>query len=244
VILNIFWIIRFYILRFFKSNIVRSRYGINLYSDFSDKTFRFYHIGSYGFFYSEFLKNYSSNFFFIDIGANRGLYSILASKNPNCEKVFSFEPFQMNYELLKKNLILNNCEDKCNLYHFAVSDKNEEIKTFFNKNHSGSGSMKPEVIYQSLDTEKINTVNNKFLNSLFSLKFQNYVLKIDVEGLEHIVLKEIFKCDFSKFISNIYYEVNECWQNPIVIEELLRDNGFCYFKKIGNGNQYDIMATK
>ena len=83
--------LKFNFLRFFKIRKVRSKYDILMYADYSDATFKFYYFASYGFFYSNYLKNYSSKFSFIDVGANKGLYSILAAKNSNCEKVYSFE---------------------------------------------------------------------------------------------------------------------------------------------------------
>lgn len=239
-----FWNSKFYVLRFFNVNKVRSRYNVQLYSDFNDATFRFYYCASYGFFYSEFLKNYSSQFVFVDIGANKGLYSILAAKNSNCEKVVSFEPIPSTYEFLKKNLALNNITNKCDSHNFAISNKYEEAEISFDVNHSGTASLAPQVNNQSSNVIKIRTVNNELLESLFSSKSKKYVLKVDVEGFEYTVLNEIFKCDFSEFITNVYYEVDERWESPILLKEMLRNKGFCHFKKIGDGIHYYMMATK
>ena len=241
---NLFWNIKLYLLSFFSIKKVLSRYGIKLYSDFNDLTFRFYYLGSYGFFYSDFIKNYSLQFTFIDLGSNKGLYSILAAKNSNCEKIFSFEPIPKTYEFLKKNVDLNNVENKCDLLNFAISDSCGASEMHFNPNHSGSASLFSQLNHQRLDLVKVETVNYEFLDSLCSSKCKNYLLKVDVEGAEMLVLKEIFKCQFSKFITNIYYEVNIFWFHIPEIEKFLKKRGFNHFKKIGNGNHYDIMATK
>ena len=102
-----FWRIKFSLFRFFKCEKVKIRYGIKCFSDFNDRTFRFYFLGIYGFFFSNYLKYYPSKFIFIDIGANKGLYTIIAAKNVNCQKVISFEPIPITYNFLNKNPLLN-----------------------------------------------------------------------------------------------------------------------------------------
>ena len=64
-------------------------------------------------------------------------------------------------------------------------------------------------------------------------------------GFEDIVLEEIFKSEFSKAITNIFYQVDERWVDPTSIEKLLSENGFKNFKKHGtNEIHYNIMASK
>lgn len=67
------------------------------------------------------------------------------------------------------------------------------------------------------------------------------MLKVDVEGFEFIVLKEIFKSKLKKLITSMFYEVEENWTDPNSIKKLLLENGF---KKYGDGKHYDIMASK
>ncbi|MDG1010557.1 MAG: hypothetical protein P8O69_11345, partial [Amylibacter sp.] len=92
------WMLKSKLFNLFKFKNVHTRYGVKCVADFDDATFRTYFFGGYGFFYSNFLKSYASNFIFIDVGANKGLYSIIAAKNPNCEKVISFEPILETFE--------------------------------------------------------------------------------------------------------------------------------------------------
>ena len=65
-----------------------------------------YAYGSYGNFYSDRLKKEKNKFLFIDIGANQGLYSIIAAKNKKNIKSYAFEPIKTTYDLLKKILKL------------------------------------------------------------------------------------------------------------------------------------------
>lgn len=241
---QIIWRIKFYILRFFRVKKVTTAYGVNCLSDFDDITFRFYFLASYGFFYSNFLKSYSSNFIFIDLGANKGLYSIIAAKNTNCEKVISFEPVLSTYNFLIKNCSLNNVSNKCDLYNLAISDICEEKKIHFNKLHSGKTSLTFIKDNEQSNTINVRTVNKSIFDKLNSKRNKNYLLKVDVEGFEYIVLNEVFKCKFSNSITNIFYEVDERRTNPSDIEKLLLENGFKNFKKCGVGNHYDIMASR
>lgn len=240
----VFWCFKFFFLRFFKIKKVQSRYDVKLYSDFDDVTFQLYFLASYGFFYSEFLKNYSSKFIFLDIGANKGLFTILAAKNLNCEKVISFEPIPLTFKFLRKNTVLNNISNKCELHNLAISDSCENKKITFDSKHSGLSSLALKNDTNNESLLKIRTVNKVLLNDLISSKNKNYILKIDVEGFEYTVINELFQCKFSEAITNIFYEIDERWVDPFLIEEILRDNGFKKFRKIGDSAHYDVMATK
>lgn len=242
--LKVFWCLNFYFLRFFKVNKVYSRYKIKLYSDFDDSTFKSYFLAGYGFFYSNFLKNYSCKFVFIDVGANKGLYSILAAQNPCCEKVIAFEPILSTYKHLKKNFWLNNINDKFELYNFAISDSVGDKEIYFDRDHTGKASLRKDHSDENASVVKIQTINRIFLNDLISSEIKNIIVKIDVEGFEFTVLNEMFKCEFSKSITNIFYEVDERWEKPFLIEKILKNNGFSTFKKCGEGYHYDVMATK
>ena len=79
-------------------------------------------------FYSEpetnaWIKSFSKNDVFFDIGANIGFYSLLASKCIGT-KVYAFEPDLMNSRLLYENIIKNNVSDLVTLIPVALSNKN------------------------------------------------------------------------------------------------------------------------
>lgn len=240
----LFWISKFYLFKFLNVKKFLTKYDILCFKNYNDSTFKFYCLGQYGFFYSNYLKNYPTSFVFIDIGANQGLYSIIAAKNIKCEKVISFEPVNLTFNYLVKNCSLNNVTQKHDFYNLAISDTNENLKIFFNKNHTGKSSLVKSNQNYSDQVIKIETINHLKLNKLITIKNKNLILKIDVEGHEFIVLKELFKCDFAKFISNIFYEIDDRWNNANLIEKILRNHGFRTFKKIGKDSHYDIMASK
>ena len=74
---------------------------------------------------------------FVDIGANIGYYTILASRLVGKSgKVFAFEPEPSNFEILAKNVELNKC-DNVVLENKAVALKSGKLELFLFPNSSG-----------------------------------------------------------------------------------------------------------
>tara|TARA_B100000575_G_C23133580_1_gene658038 strand:+ start:2534 stop:3322 length:789 start_codon:yes stop_codon:yes gene_type:complete len=240
----VYWHSKFFIFRLLKIKIVTTRYGVKCYSDYDDATFKYYFIGTYGFFYSNFLKYYPTDFIFIDVGANKGLYSLIAGRSKNCIKIISFEPIQSTFNHLEKNCLMNNILHKCDLHNFAISDTNEKRDISFNKYHTGIASLAVSNENKHSQIISINSINKTKLNNLIDHTHNDYIVKIDVEGFELTVIRELLKCDFANSITNIFYEVDERWMSPIPLEKILSEYGFNNFEKDGTGTHYNVMATR
>ncbi len=65
----------------------------------------------------------------LDIGAHIGKYSILYSDF--YDKIYAFEPEPDKFEYLKKNVKLNNLENKVMPLNLSVADKNEFMDFFY-----------------------------------------------------------------------------------------------------------------
>jgi FkbM family methyltransferase len=59
---------------------------------------------------------------FYDVGANVGMYSIVAAKVHGA-RVYSFEPEGQNFATLNKNIVSNRCGDAITAYCIAIMDK-------------------------------------------------------------------------------------------------------------------------
>ena len=123
-----------------KPNITKSAYGVKLHSKWGDATFNLCLSGTYGYFFSDFLNNIEKPYSFLDIGANQGIYSLVASKNKNIKKIYSFEPVPHNFKSLKNNIKLNNSK-KINVIEAAISSRNKNKYISFNKFHTGTSSL-------------------------------------------------------------------------------------------------------
>ena len=77
----------------------------------------------------------------MDIGANQGLYSILAGKNKNFEHIVSFEPSKKTAALLKTNLEINNIKDY-QIVEAAISNHNGELKLMVDEKSFGQKYLK------------------------------------------------------------------------------------------------------
>lgn len=226
------------------SPIVESSYGVRLAANYMDATFQFYTKASYGFFYWNRISLISEDFIFLDIGANQGLYSICAGLNGNCQRAYAFEPVPNVVHLLHQNLALNGVADKCEVVQKAVSDKSGDVEIIIHTNHSGEASIaQGKVGGAGTSRQIIQTINAAGLEAIIHVTQLPIYVKIDVEGHEEVVVKELLKCSFAGQIREIFYEVDIRWVNPKVLQSLLQAAGFKSVKT-GRKTHYDVLATR
>jgi FkbM family methyltransferase len=121
--------------------------------------------------------NVKKNDIVIDVGANMGYYTLLMAKNE--ARVFSYEPEPHNFDLLKKNIILNNFSTTTTLFNKAVSDFFGNSKLIISDHSTGQHKLENSRFgTKSLDVEVTKIELDK-------IDFA----KIDVEGTELRVLK-------------------------------------------------------
>lgn len=123
---------------------------------------------------------------FLDVGANIGLYTLLASKLVGEDgTVIAFEPFNKNFHSLKKNVLLNNRKNIL-LENLAVAETSKQIDIFYNDQLSNLG-MASSYLSVNTDSEKIDAVSIDNYFKKHSVKTISFI-KIDVEGGEYPVL--------------------------------------------------------
>ena len=132
---------------------------------------------------------------FYDVGANIGTHSIaLSNIFKNKIAIRAFEAQSNIYEMFNKSININNLNN-INLYHNAVSDKNGEIIRInlpdYSKdnNFGGLELFKPFQNSDNADMQK-----SDIFEDVKTIKLDNFneevdFIKIDVEGMENLVLK-------------------------------------------------------
>ena len=167
---------------------------------------------------------------FWDIGSNIGLYSIYAALLVNKIKVYSFEPSFLNLNILSRNIYINKLGKKINIFQLPLSNNKNNFQSMNETTLSVGGAhstfgetlKKKKIInsYKILGTSLDNAIDKKLI------EIPDYI-KIDVDGIEHLIL-----IGFSKFLSNqktksILLEINkgELKKNNIIFN-LLRKNKF------------------
>lgn len=227
--------IRFIALRKMAPPEVVSAYGVKLKSNWPDKTFCLYVEGKYGFYYADYLRNISEPFVFFDIGANQGLYSLIAASNPNCQKVHAFEPVAETAAFFRANVNLNG-GTQIVLHQQAISNNKGEISVQVSQHHTGKTTLQKQLETKQKDIayETICCITHQQLNEIINVDPSvRIVVKIDVEGHEETVINELKKCSCFSQVSDIFYEVDERWVDVLSIEKLLQTCGFYHSKKVG-----------
>ena len=180
-----------------------------------------------------------------DIGANVGLYSVYAAKSRNC-KVYSFEPSVFNLELLARNIFLNKLQDKITIIPVSLSDKLSEnrfqmtsvdwggaLSTFGAGIDQFGNSIKEVFEYSTIGISMDEAITN------LNLQYPRY-LKIDVDGIEHFILKG--GLNVLKQVDGVLIEINEDYSEQLLeCVKYLEEAGLKLFKKcyIDSKSQYN-----
>jgi FkbM family methyltransferase len=180
------------------------------------------------------IKGFKKDDIFFDIGANIGLYSCFAAKNGIT--TYSFEPSVFNTEILVKNININNLNSLITLVPLCLhqkslvsnfnlsSDERGAALSTFSESYTHDG--KKLNITMSYNTLGISL--DEFIK-LFSIPYPNKI-KIDVDGIEHLILKGaenvLKKCD------SILIEVNENFSEQFrEVKTILSENNFSLKEK-------------
>ena len=124
----------------------------------------------------------------IDIGAHIGRYTITSSKQVgNTGKVVAIEADPDNFQLLKRNIVLNNLTNVLSL-NYAVFSTRTRMKLY---EQSASAKYNSVMLARAAKTKNYVEVNADTLDSILKQNGINQVnwIKIDVEGAEFEVLK-------------------------------------------------------
>lgn len=188
---------------------------------------------------------------FWDIGANIGLYSIYAALKYRNIEVISFEPSTNNLRVISRNISINNLEEKIKINQFPLSDKINEFAsmnesefiegwsmgTFAYQNDVEGKNFVPKQKYKILGTTINFLLDSKILNT------PNYI-KIDVDGIEHMILKGADKHLDNKNIKSVLIELNENFKDQFdTVLGIMKNNNFkIKFKKRAD-NFYEDNST-
>lgn len=220
--------------------VVTARYGVRMRANWRDRTFQYCRYGTYGHALSDYLAARNRPFAFIDIGANQGLYSLLAARNPHCRSVVAFEPVAATFALLRDNIALNDAGTKIRPVHAAVSLHSGMAMIATDAAHSGIASLRGGAAASGEDIRILGVTGvDMLLAGPWPL-----IVKIDVEGHEETVVEALAASEHRDRLAAIFYEVDERWTNAAAIEARLRAAGFTRFTRYGIGRHYDILAVR
>jgi FkbM family methyltransferase len=118
----------------------------------------------------------------LDVGANLGIYTLLAAKGG--ARVFSIEADPLNASALRKHVELNHFARQVSIYEMAATSREEEVELYRNPRNSGGSSLYASaccgraqpvpVAGRSIDALELPAID---------------VCKMDIEGAELSALK-------------------------------------------------------
>ena len=156
------------------------------------------------------------NLIFWDIGANIGLYSIYNSLKNTKSETIAFEPSSSNLRILTRNISINNLEKNIKVVPIPLTNKENIFQEMnesdfiegmalntFGENYDFEGKeFKPAMKYNLLGT----TMNYFIENSILDIPDH---IKIDVDGIEQLILEGGDKFLSDKKVKSLSIEINE-----------------------------------
>ena len=190
------------------------------------------------------------NLIFWDIGANIGLYSIYNSLRHPKSTTIAFEPSSSNLRILTRNISINNLEKNIKVVSIPLTNKEnifQEMKegqfveggalnSFGEKFDFEGKEFKPMMKYSLLGT----TINYFLENSILAIP--DYI-KIDVDGIEHLILEGGDKFLNDKKVKGLLIEINENFKEQYdKVLNLLNKYGFKLLHKKHNDDMFSEQS--
>ena len=192
------------------------------------------------------INEFKDKSIFWDIGANVGLYSIYAASKRKRIKVFSFEPSSSNLRTLSRNISINNLQNKINIVPFALSKNKNKFLLLKESSFNEGGALNSFGVNYNFSGKKFFSKNsyNTFGTSLDNLiklkilKVPNYI-KIDVDGIEDLILAGAKNLLLNKKIKSILIEINDKFKvQKKEILKIMKKNKFQLISKSRNEDFY------
>jgi FkbM family methyltransferase len=175
---------------------------------------------------------------FFDIGANVGLYSIYHAKTKN-GLTYAFEPSVFNLKLLVKNVNLNQCQDKIKIVTNPLTSANA-FADFNLQNTQEGGALSSFGVDYGQDGKKLD-IQIAYSVLGFSLDFlvENKLIvdvpssiKIDVDGIENLILRGATKVLSNPICRSVLIEVDDSFKEMASeVGQILTEAGFTFLEK-------------
>jgi FkbM family methyltransferase len=127
----------------------------------------------------------------LDIGANIGYWTtVLSSQVGRGGRVFAFEPNPKTFDLLTKNININDCKNVI-ARNVGIAEANRSGKLYIDELHSGDDRVYCPTLGMEMNDRSVMDISLRTLDS-FKLEIDLQRLsfiKIDVQGFEPMVLK-------------------------------------------------------
>jgi FkbM family methyltransferase len=153
-----------------------------------------------------------------EIGANIGLHALEeACVVGTLGKVYAFEPSPQTFELLKRNILLNNFSN-ISAHNIGLSNKKSKMNLNVSKNYDAWNTLVDKIkllnnseIFEETVEVDLNTLDD-FINENNIEKSKIKLIKIDVEGWEKFVIEggHDFLVEYTPLLM-VEFDENNTW---------------------------------
>lgn len=198
--------------------------------------------------------NINKKTIFWDIGSNIGIFSIYnAIKNKNSQTV-SFEPSTSNLRILSRNIFINKLQKKIIICPIPLTRKDIDINLMQQNNFIEGGGLNTfaqnfnfegKKLYNKNMSYSLIGININFLLKNKILEVPDYI-KIDVDGIEHLIIEGANKFLKNRKIKSILIEINDNFleQKKRVLAMMKRNDFKLILKQNSNLNIIENKFTK
>lgn len=163
----------------------------------------------------------------LDIGSNIGNHTLYFFQNNLIQTAYCFEPVQDTFQILQKNIYINNLQNKVKLFNVGVGESQGTAQiASYSISNTGSSQL------------KISNKGDIPIIAIDNIDFEQNIslVKIDVEGFELSVIKGMLNT-LKTHKPLIFIEI----RNPFFdeIREHLQALGY-EFKKIDDDEDYEV----
>lgn len=223
---------------------VRSVYGAAMWPNWSDKTYAYCHYGTYGFYLADLIGALDRPFAFLDVGANQGLFSLIAGSNPACRAILALDPVPATHARLEDNLAAAALGDRARTLNAGLSDRSGPAMITIGRAHSGLATLGPHLAERGADADRIEIalVTAAEIEPHLPCDLPIFA-KVDVEGHEAVVIEQLLGSRLGERTCGVFYEHDDRWSDAARIDRALASAGFAEQRRYGRGRHYDVLAT-
>jgi len=186
------------------------------------------------------------NLIFWDIGANVGLYSIYNALKNIDSTTIAFEPSSSNLRVLTRNISINNLEKSIKVFTMPLTNKENSFQIMNEGNFVEGGALNSFGQKFNFEGKEFDsTMKYSLMGTSINYLIENSILeipdyiKIDVDGIEHLILEGGNKVLNNKKVKSFSIEINENFEEQYnKVLNLMKDHGFKILHKKHNDEMF------
>jgi len=181
----------------------------------------------------EWIARFTADDVLIDIGANVGMYTILAAGARGC-RVVAFEPESQNYALLNRNIVANRLSDRVAAYCLGLSDVSGLSTLYLSDTAAGTSN---HSVGEDVD-HLLRPKQGAFAQGCIAARLDDLIaqgtvpvpshIKIDVDGFEHRVARGAWATLQRPEVRSLLIEINSHVDDHMALVRDLSGLGFRY----------------